>query len=197
MKKTLAAVVLAGSLTFAGAAAASAAPDTYTAPGVGQGQVSNGTVTVGQQFIFSGTGFAPFETIKITVTLAPKLQGFGGGGAGVASGVFTVVPGSTQTFSAKADANGKFSIALTLDTPGTYVLTATGLTSGHTVTATVTVTGAAAAAATSVTPTQATSGLANTGVDGSVLAWSLVGFGAVAAGASTVVVARRRNRATA
>lgn len=194
MKKALAAVVLAGSLTFAGAAAASAAP-AYPAPGVTQGQVSSATVTVGQQFIFSGSGFAPFESIKITVTLAPKLQGFGGGGAGVAAGVFTVVPASTQTFSTKADANGAFSIALTLDTPGTYVLTATGLSSGHTVTATVNVVAAAAAAATSITPTSP--GLANTGVDTGVLAWSLVGFAAVAAGGSTVIIARRRHRASA
>jgi len=197
MKKSLAALVLAGALTFAGAAAASAAP--YPAPGVGQGQVSNGTVTVGQQFIFSGTGFAPFESITITITLTPKLQSLGasGGAGGFASGVVLVVPAATQTVSAKADANGAFSVPLTLDTPGTYELTATGLTSGHSVTATVTVVAAAAAAATNVNPVATGSDLASTGVDGSVLVWSLVGVGAVAAGASTVVVARRRSRASA
>jgi hypothetical protein len=64
MKKSIAALALAGTIALTGTAPAMAA--NYPAPGTGTGTVSDGTVTPGEVFTFSGTGFLAGETITIT-----------------------------------------------------------------------------------------------------------------------------------
>lgn len=188
MKKALAALTLAGSLALVGAVPAMAT--TYPAPGQNeQGQVSNGNVDEGQQFNFSGQGFDANERINVQVqqTGGPQASGVGFSGVGtMAVSAKVDVALATQTFTATADASGRFSIPLTINSAGTYLLTATGVTSGHKVTATVTVKAALVANASSG------SALATTGADSGLILWTLVGAGALAAGAASVVVVRRR-----
>lgn len=65
MKKSLAVIVLAASLTGAGATAAQAT--TYPAPAPSS-YVSSGSVVAGESVTFAGQGFTPGEQINITVT---------------------------------------------------------------------------------------------------------------------------------
>lgn len=192
MKKLL--VVLAFVGTIALGASAPALATTYPAPPP-QGTVSSGTITAGGSVVFSGTGFTPGETINITVTQTAAAQGAAapGGAGGVTMAVPAVLPLAPLTLSTVADASGAFSVTITLDSPGTYVLTAVGATSGRTVSATVVVTGTAGLANTGGAPLANTgAGLASTGVDSGLILWVLVGTGALAAGATSVMVVRRR-----
>ena len=141
MKKSLAAIALAGSITLIGAVPAMA---TYPAPTT-SGTVSDGTVAPGETFTFSGSGFLAGEAISITVTLTRAPQASGGafaGGASMAVPAKINLPLAPQTFATTADANGNFAFPVSISEAGTYTLTATGLTSGNTVTASVTVDGA-------------------------------------------------------
>lgn len=188
MKKSLAAITLAGSIALMGAVPAMA----YNAP-PSQGTVSDGTLTPGQTCTFSGSGFIAGESITITVTLTGAPQASSGGfGGGVSMAVPTKInmPLAAQTFSTKADANGNFAYQLSISEAGTYTLTATGATSGKVVTQSVTVSGAAVGAG--LANTGSATALANTGADSSLILWSLVGAGALAAGITSVVVVRRR-----
>ncbi|WLQ07134.1 LPXTG cell wall anchor domain-containing protein [Arthrobacter oryzae] len=196
MKKSLAAIALAGSIALIGAAPSMAA--TYPAPPA-NAAVSDGTVGPGEQFIFRGNGFLAGEGLTITVNLgsAPAATG-----SSVSNGSRTVptkitLPLAPQTFSTTADANGAFAFPLTISETGTYTLTATGLTSGKTATAVVTVEGTGLANTGGAPLANTGAGLANTGADASLILWSLVGAGALAAGATSVVVVRRRAKADA
>lgn len=194
MKKSLAAIALAGSIAMVGAVPAMAT-NTYPAPAT-QGTVSDGTVAPGESFTFSGAGFTAGESITVTVTLTGAPQASSGGfGGGVSMAVPTKInlPLATQTFSTTADASGNFAFPVSISATGTYTLTATGLTSGKSVTSTVKVSGAAVG--TSLATTGNGTALANTGADTSLLLWSLVGGGALAAGITSVVVVRRRAKA--
>ncbi|MEO5319269.1 LPXTG cell wall anchor domain-containing protein [Arthrobacter sp. CC3] len=198
MKKSLAALALAGTIALIGAAPSMAA--TYPAPPA-NAAVSDGTVGPGEQFVFRGNGFLAGEGLTITVTPGNPPAA---NGSSVSNGSRTVpskitLPLATQTFSATADANGSFAVPLTLDTAGTYTLTATGLTSGKTATSVVTVegTGLANTGGGPLANTGGGAALANTGADASLILWSLVGAGALAAGATSVVVVRRRAKAEA
>ena len=201
MKKSLAAIALAGSIALIGAAPSMAA--TYPAPPADVA-VSDGTVAPGEVFTFTGTGFLAGEAITITITITAAPQAIGGsfsGGASLAVPAKISLPLAPQTLSTTADANGNFAVPLTLSEAGTYTLTATGQTSGKVSSASVTVAGAAVGsglANTGGTPLANTgTGLANTGADASLVLWSLVGAGALAAGATSVVVVRRRAKAEA
>lgn len=191
MKKTLVVLAIVG--TIALGASGPALATTYPAPAT-QGTVSSGTITAGGSVQFSGTGFTPGETINITVTQTATAQGAAApGGGSVTMAVPGVLPLAPLTLSTVANASGAFSVTITLNSPGTYVLTAVGATSGHTVTATVVVTAPAALANTGGAPLANTgAGLASTGVDSSLILWGLVGAGALAAGTASVVVVRRR-----
>ncbi|MBT2515734.1 LPXTG cell wall anchor domain-containing protein [Arthrobacter sp. ISL-30] len=194
MKKSIAAIALAGLIALTASAPATAA--TYPAPPA-TGTVSDGTVAPGETFTFSGTGFIPGEAITITVTLTATPQAIGGsfsGGASAAVPAKIVLPTATQTFSTVANSAGAFSFPLSISEPGTYTLAATGATSGRTVTASVTVAGAATG--TGLATTTGGTPLANTGADSSLVLWSLVGAGALAAGAASVITVRRRAKAT-
>lgn len=187
MKKALAAVALAGAIALLGAAPSVAANYPPLPP---QAAVSDGTVGPGEEFVFSGQGFLAGEPLTITVTpgAAPAATGASiAGGSQTVSGKITL-PMATQTFSAVADAQGRFSITLRIDAPGTYALRATGNTSGITV-GPVFVTVVAPAA-----PLANTGGvpLADTGTDASLLLWGAAGIGALGLGAGAVIVTRRR-----
>ncbi|MFE4543462.1 LPXTG cell wall anchor domain-containing protein [Arthrobacter sp. NPDC056727] len=201
MKKSIAALALAGTIALTGAVPAMAA--NYPATPA-TGAVSDGTVTPGEVFTFSGTGFLAGETITITVTLTVAPQALGGGFSG---GAAMSVPSkinvlaAPQTFTTTAAADGSFAFPLSLSEPGTYTLTAVGNTSGKSVSQSVTVAAAAGTGAGTGSGLANTggsgAGLANTGADSSLVLWSLVGAGALAAGAASVVVVRRRANAEA
>jgi LPXTG-motif cell wall-anchored protein len=195
MKKSLAAIALAGSIAFVGAVPAMANTP-YPAPTT-SGTVSDGTVAPGETITFSGSGFAPNESISITVTLTSAPQAIGGsfsGGASMAVPAKINLPLAPQSFATTADANGNFAFPVSISEAGTYTLTAVGAVSGNTVTSSVTVDGATG---TGVSTSGSASELADTGANSSMLLWSLVGAGALAAGATSVVVVRRRAKAEA
>jgi LPXTG-motif cell wall-anchored protein len=195
MKKSLAAIALAGSIAFVGAVPAMANTP-YPAPST-SGTVSDGTVAPGETFTFSGSGFVAGEAITVTVTLTRAPQAVGGGFAGGASMAVPAkinLPLAPQTFATTADANGNFAFPVSISEAGTYTLTATGA-SGHTVTSSVTVAGAAVG--TGVSTSGSAAELADTGANSTMLLWSLVGAGALAAGATSVVVVRRRAKVEA
>jgi hypothetical protein len=191
MKRIISAVVLSGAVAFMGAAGAQAT--TYPAPDSAV-SVSDGTVAPGETFTFSGTDFAPGETVQITIS-SDNITATGGGGGGGAGGVGTSVGAIIQlaavtTTSAVADQTGKFSIPVTLNEVGVYTLTAKGLTSGKTQSVVVTVAAPTVAVAGATT---SDNGLAATGAnDKGLIAWSAVGLGALALGAGSVVAVRRK-----
>ena len=205
MKKSIAALALAGTIALAGAAPALA---TYPAPPANSA-VSDGVVGPGETFTFSGRGFLAGERLIIRVTPGARPASTGASIAGGASRSvptkIDVVSAVAQEFSTTADANGAFAFPLSISETGVYTLTATGVTSGKVATQTVTVEGAAAdlsntggnsGAGLANTGGNGT-GLANTGADSSLVLWSLVGGGALVAGAASVVVVRRRANAEA
>ncbi|VXB80002.1 Peptidase [Arthrobacter sp. 9AX] len=191
MKKTLAALALAGSLALVGSAPAMAAGNYPPLPPAAG--VNDGTVTPGQTFTFTAQGFLPGETVTITITITTTGAANAGGTAVSARIPVYQAP---QTVTATADLQGKISVPLAINEPGTYSITATGNTSQRTV-GPVFVTVAAALANTGSTTGGAPlantgAGLANTGADSGLVLWTLVGAGALAAGATSVVVVRRR-----
>ncbi|KSU78691.1 LPXTG-motif cell wall anchor domain-containing protein [Pseudarthrobacter enclensis] len=197
MKKTLAALALAGSIALIGSAPAMAATYPALPP---QAAVSDGTVGPGETFVFRGQGFLAGEslTIRVTPGQAPASNGANiAGGRSVAARISVVT--EAQTLKTTADAQGRFSLPITINEAGTYSLTATGDVSGVTV-GPITVTVTASLANTGSAPlanTGSGSGLANTGADSGLVLWTLVGAGALAAGATSVVVVRRRAKAEA
>ncbi|MGX5714872.1 LPXTG cell wall anchor domain-containing protein [Arthrobacter sp. MAHUQ-56] len=196
MKKTLAALALAGSIALIGSAPAMAATYPALPP---TAAVSDGTVGPGETFVFRGQGFLAGESLTITVTpgQAPASNGANiAGGTAVSAKIPVFL--APQTLGATADAQGAVSLPISISEAGTYSITATGNTSGVTV-GPVTVTVAASLANTGGNaggaPLANTGGLANTGADSGLVLWTLVGAGALAAGATSVVVVRRRAKA--
>ena len=204
MKKILASVALASLLTLsAGAVAAQAAPSDYPA-GPPASTVSTGTVVAGEAVVFSGSGFTPGETIDITVIMTSPVAGgaIGSLGGGISASVPMIIqPAAPASFTAVADDNGAFSTPITLEQTGTYTLTATGRTSGVTVSQVVKVVANIDAgvgndgSGTGNDVAGNDDGLASTGIDASVAVWSLIGVGALGVGVGSVVLSRRRNRA--
>lgn len=214
MKKTLTALAIAGSLTFLGAGVAQA--NTY--PDAPIATVSDNVVAPGEPFVFQGAGFIPGETIIITVTLTtePSAAGVGGIGVGGALGAgvtgviapATVLDAEGQTVTAEAD--GTFATEITLSQPGSYLITAEGQESGLTRSASVEVvavdgaavpgdttggTGAGSSDDLAANENAVANGdqLANTGLESSALLWGGAGVLALGAGATAVVVSRRKN----
>lgn len=200
MKKSLAALALAGSITIAGVTPAMAATPLYPGTPDECAVVLSGTVTVGVPFDFfssASTGcFVPGAELSLTVVLDTAPQAIGGG---LTMGLGTAVPGkintpaSKQTIKAKADTSGNFSTQVTIDAPGNYTVTATGAGGSY------------STSVTAVTPTVSSASnsgasgdaLASTGIDSGLLLWTLVGAGALAAGATSVVLVRRRAKSSA
>ena len=159
----------------------------------------------GQAVTFAGAGFTPGEIIDVTVTQTSPVAGgaIGSIGGGISMSKPLIIKAvAPSSFTTTATADGSFSVPVTLGEKGTYTLTATGRTSGVSVSQVVKVVmsaddgagaGSGAGAGNDVAGVD-DGGLANTGLDAGVLIWSIVGAGALAAGVSTVVVSRRRNR---
>lgn len=192
MKKTLAALALAGSVALIGSAPAMA---TYPAPSP-SASTSTQTVAPGEAFTFSGEGMQPNEPVTITVTeedaAAPA--------AGTQSVATKVnVFAAAQTIKTQADGEGRFSAEITINEAGTYSLLAVGDISGNRVGPITVVVDASLAAGgngnAGVAPASSNGGLATTGADPSLILWTLVGAGALAAGAASVVVVRRKAKA--
>jgi LPXTG-motif cell wall-anchored protein len=206
MKKSIAALALAGTIALTGTAPAMAANYPATPANAA---VSDGVVGPGEAFTFSARGFFAGEPLIIRVTpgAAPAATGASIAGAGASRAVPSKISvyAAAQEINATADASGAVALPLTLSEPGTYTITATGVNSGVTSTpVTVTVAGAATdlgsgtGTGTGLSNTGANgAGLANTGADSSLVLWSLVGGGALVAGAASVVVVRRRANAEA
>lgn len=189
-----------------GTVAAQAAPDYPAGPSA---VVSAGTVVPGQALSFGGSGFTAGEIIDITVTQTSAVAGgaIGSMGGGASMSVPVIIkPAASQSMTTVAAADGSFSTSITLNETGTHTLTATGRTSGVTVSQVVKVvasldseaglSGSNNGAGSNVAGTE-NGGLASTGIDTGVLVWSIVGAGALAAGVGTVVVSRRRSRNSA
>ncbi|MEO5314975.1 LPXTG cell wall anchor domain-containing protein [Pseudarthrobacter sp. CC12] len=194
MKKTLAALALAGSIALIGSAPAMAATYPALPP---QAAVSDGTVGPGESFVFRGQGFLAGERLIIRVTpgQAPASNGANIAGSRAVAARINVVA-EAQTLTAQADAQGAVALPIAINEPGTYSITATGETSGVTVgPVVVKVTPAALVANGNSALANTGSGLANTGADSGLILWTLVGAGALAAGATSVVVVRRRAKA--
>lgn len=204
MRKSLAALTLAGSIALVGAVPAVASNANYPAPNTSVG-VSDASVAPGEPFVFSGTGFTPGESITITVVPTGTPAASGGSISAGSLSVAARIPLAPSTLSAVADGNGAFSTSIVINEPGAYAITATGNTSGVTVGPVTVVVGGAALSNTGGTTGTGTGTnlantggvpLANTGADSSLILWSLVGAGALAAGTASVVVARRRAKGT-
>ena len=201
MRKSFAALTLAGSIALIGAVPAVANNANYPAPNTSVA-VSDAAVAPGEAFTFSGTGFTPGEGITITVTPTGTPAASGSVSAGSLA-ISARIPLAPSTVGAVADGNGAFSAPIVINEPGTYAITATGNTSGVTVGPVTVVVGGTALSNTggnagTGTGLANTGGvpLANTGADSSLILWSLVGAGALAAGTTSVVVARRRSKNT-
>jgi LPXTG-motif cell wall-anchored protein len=197
MKKSLAALALAGSIALIGAVPAVAAQYPADRAVVA---VTNASPGPGETFTFRGRAAFFFNNEPLSITVTPT--GAPAAGAGVSNGSRTVsgkitLPLAPQTFSTTAASDGSFAFPLSISETGTYTLTATGLTSGKSASATVTVEGAGLANTGGAPLANTGAGLANTGADASLVLWSLVGAGALAAGATSVVVVRRRAKAEA
>jgi len=202
MRKSLAALTLAGSIALLGAVPAVANNANYPAPNTSVA-VSDASVAPGEAFIFSGTGFTPGEGITITVTPTGTPAASGSSVSAGSLSVSARIPLAPSTLGAVADGNGAFSASIVINEPGAYALTATGNSSGVTVGPVTVVVGGAALSNTGSTTGTGTGlantggvPLANTGADSSLILWSLVGAGALAAGTASVVVARRRAKGT-
>lgn len=180
MKKSIAALALAGIIALAGTAPAVAS--TYPAPGNEQGTVSDGTIAAGESITFAGTGYIGGETINVTFERT--------GGKKDSEGERP----APSSFSVIADGAGAFSTSITFTDSGRYTISAVGATSGNTRWAAVTVNAGKGSSgftgASSVTAVGA-NGQADTAEDSSLVLWSLVGGGALAASAASAALIRR------
>lgn len=136
IRKIFLSVVLAAVGLFAAVPAASAAPTPVV--GVNYGTVNITTnitiVNNGGVVIIGGGGFLPGETINITITYnAPS---------GLRSNRALAAAAAAESGgTAVADAQGNFSSSVNLTQPGVATITATGATSGRSVSTSVTVLG--------------------------------------------------------
>jgi LPXTG-motif cell wall-anchored protein len=198
MNKTLAALTLAGTIALFGAAPALAVDYPSSEPAA---TVDDAAVAPGEQLIFSGGGMLANEPVDVTVTLVDSAAP-AAGTQSIASKINVLL--APETFSTTAKADGTFSIPLSFTDSGTYSITATGRISQTTVgPVTVQVDARFAEAGAGLANTGGAplantgAGLANTGADSGLVLWSLVGAGALAAGAASVVVVRRRAKTEA
>ena len=201
MKKSIAALALAGTMALAGTAPALAST-TYPAPGNEYGTVSDGTIARGESITFSGGGYIAGETVNITFQRTGGKKASDGG---------RPVP---SNFSVIADGTGAFSTTITFTDGGNYTIGAVGTTSGNKRWAAVVVNSgngggnndgggnhgggiankgnSGLAVVSSVTAAGTASGDAGTNAESNLVLWSLVGAGALAASAASTAVIRRR-----
>lgn len=168
-----------------------------------QANVSDGTVGPGERFVFRGQGFLAGESLTIQVSPGnpPAASGANVPGSRAVAGRIAVAA-EAQTLKATADAQGAVEVPIAINEAGTYTITATGDTSGITVGPVTVRVAALVANPNAVANANGNSALnsnklANTGADSGLVLWTLVGAGALAAGATSVVVVRRRAKAEA
>jgi LPXTG-motif cell wall-anchored protein len=206
LKKTIATIALAGVIGLTSAMPVMASAPLYPGKADICAVVSKSRAAVAETFRFfavpdnnpgvPGTCFRPGEAITITAERNGNAQAAGSGSAGGAtSGVpaGVIAPFAPVTSTTTADANGEFSVNMALNEVGRYTLTASGVSGTYSTNIVV----VPAAAATGLANSGGGAGapLANTGVDSNLVLWSLVGAGALAVGATSVVVVRRRAKA--
>ncbi|AFR29256.1 hypothetical protein [Arthrobacter sp. Rue61a] len=195
MKKTITTLMVAGTVMFAGIAPAVAS--TYPAPGNEQGTVSDGTIDRGETITFAAGGYLPGETVNITFEKR-------GGPQGSAPANFSVI----------ANGEGAITTSVTFEDAGSFMITAVGSESGVTRSARVAVNNgnhgrgnngngkgggnhdSDFVAVSSVTDARAAVGPEKLATDPGLIVWGLAGAGVLAAGAASVVIARRRSGAT-
>ncbi|WP_454810884.1 hypothetical protein [Paenarthrobacter nitroguajacolicus] len=195
MKKTITTLMVAGTVMFAGIAPAVAS--TYPAPGNEQGTVSDGTIDRGETITFSASGYLPGETVNITSEKR-------GGPQGSAPANFSVI----------ANGDGAITTSVTFEDAGSFMITAVGSESGVTRSARVAVNNgnhgrgsngngkgggnhdSDFVAVSSVTDARAAVGPEKLAADPGLIVWGVAGAGVLAAGAASVVIARRRSGAT-
>ncbi|NWL31519.1 hypothetical protein [Paenarthrobacter nitroguajacolicus] len=195
MKKTITTLMVAGTVMFAGIAPAVAS--TYPAPGNEQGTVSDGTIDRGETITFSASGYLPGETVSINFEKR-------GGPQGSAPANFSVI----------ANGDGAITTSVTFEDAGSFMITAVGSESGVTRSARVAVNNgnhgrgnngngkgggnrdSDFVAVSSVTDARAAVGPEKLATDPGLIVWGLAGAGVLAAGAASVVIARRRSGAT-
>lgn len=208
MKKTIATIALAGVMGLSSALPAVASTPMYPGRADICAVVSKSRVAIAETFRFfavpdnnpgvPGTCFVPGESITISVERNGNAQASGSGTAGGAAAAVpagVIAPFAPATSTTTADANGEYSVDLALNEVGRYTLTASG--ASGTYSTNVVVVPAAAAAGLANSGGNSGANLANTGADPSLVLWSFVGAGALAAGATSVVVVRRRAKAEA
>ncbi|MFF2316504.1 hypothetical protein ACFVTE_09565 [Arthrobacter sp. NPDC058097] len=202
MKKSIAALALAGIIALAGTAPAVAT--TYPAPGNEQGLVSDGTIARGESITFSASGYIAGEAINISFQRTGGKKDSEGRRA------------APSNFSVSADRTGAFSTTITFTEGGNYIISAVGATSGTTRSAAVVVNSGNGggnnngggnhgvgkgkgnsdfAAVSSVTAAGTATGHVNTNAESNLVLWSLVGAGALAASGVSAAVVRRRFKA--
>ncbi|VXB28084.1 conserved exported hypothetical protein [Arthrobacter sp. 9V] len=195
MKKSLMALIVAGTIVFAGVGPAVAS--SYPAPGNEQGVVSDGTIDRGESITFSGVGYIPGETVNITFAKRGGPQG-----------------SAPADFAVTADANGAVFTSITFEDAGNYVIAAVGVDSGIIRSARVTVNNgnhgrgnngkgkgggndaSEFVPVSSVSDAGATVGSDKESAGSNLIVWGLAGPGVLAAGAASVAVVRRRGGAT-
>ncbi|WP_343448293.1 hypothetical protein [Micromonospora oryzae] len=108
--------------------------------------VNPSTIYVGDTTTLSGFGFGPNEVVDITVTITPLAAGLPGqstvrrsDGSTVAMAPVAFRAAAPTHFTVVTDAAGNFTTTYTPDTPGQYLFTAVGQTTGRTASATLTV----------------------------------------------------------
>jgi hypothetical protein len=145
------------------------------------------TVTAGGTFTFQfAPVFKPGEPVFVLVKTVSTGQGLH-----ASHSAFVQAPGDAPV-TVKASASGAVAVALSPSQPGTYQFTATGATSGKSVTATVVVKAAAAVAA---GPTAAAGGLSYTGVNSTMITFGALGGGlALVIGAGLIWLGATKRR---
>ncbi|MDQ0922267.1 LPXTG-motif cell wall-anchored protein [Pseudarthrobacter sp. W1I19] len=191
MKKIFAALILASSVALVGTtpvAASTYVPDTPVEVEV----IPNDNVLSGDAFIFRGSGFNPGEGLTITVTLENQAASVSAGSLTVPTQITMPLP--PLQIKPEENVNGSFRVEMRIMELGRHTITATGNVSAKQDSDPVRVVPAIGAASSKTDAVVAGTGsrLANTGIDSGLLLWTLVGAGALATGATSVAIARRR-----
>lgn len=194
MKKILAALILASSVALVGTTSAVATTYVPDTP-VEVEAIPNDNVLSNDAFIFRGSGFNPGEGLTITVTLENQAASVSAGSQTVPTQINPQVP--ALQIKPEENVNGSFRVEMRIKELGRHNITATGNVSAKQDSDPVRVVPALAAANSNNGASLAGTGsrLANTGIDSGLLLWTLVGAGALATGAISVGIARRRAKA--
>lgn len=192
MRKHLVALTLTGSL---GLLASPALAQVYPPADESGAAVSSTVVEPGETVTFRASGFRPFSTVTVTISLRPlALES--------SVGAILLSSATSQSYTAQADAAGVATFALPLSSSGVHLIQATGVDpsgAARTVTSSVTVAEASGSAGSGAQAggrdTDRSSALPTTGA--SIAATVALATGFVAVGVGAQVAGRRRRNASA